>query len=477
MHDVIIVGSGAGGASCALTLAQAGLDCLLIEEGPDIQDSSLPISQAESFLRYWRNGAFTGSHFGSPQLSYAEGKCVGGSTTINSGILQGIPAQARKLMAGDGVGAFEQNFYERAEAELLSLLPVEYDQNRSLSNPTGLLVNVLERMGHDAVHLPRWTKSCVAENRCSVLCPRNAKPGAKGTFLLPFIRAGGQLACDTRVERFKVISGGIQLSVRDSGGEFKTLQGRRLVIAAGATQTPHLLIRSRSVGKILGTHYRLGIHPTLKINGFMLSEKPDFLGNRLPLAASSTAYPNYRIGGGIVNPEIYRYITATVGGSEYLDSRSFFSYYVMGHSDSHLDMRYWPSFDTQLTRSSIGPIDRYSIKAGSARFIEAIASFGVSRFMIQTAQGTLSFNDAESASRFVIDEFNSCLLSTVHIFGSMEQRYFDTHYGRPFVEGTDGKVVLSDATLLTRPPGVNTQLGVLVIGRWVATKILESFKK
>lgn len=477
MYDVIVVGSGAGGASCALMLAKAGLECLVLEEGPDTQHPPAPISQVESFQRYWRNGAFTGSHFGAPQLSYAEGRCAGGSTTVNSGILQSIPAPVRKRMADDGLGAFEPDFYGETEAELLARLPVEYDRNRSLSNPTGLLVNVLERMGHDPVHLPRWTRECAAENRCSTLCPRGAKPGAKGTFLVPFTQVGGQVAYDTRVERFRMVPGGVEVTVRRSQGQEEILRARHLVLAAGATQTPQLVMRSRIEGNRRGTRFRLGVHPTLKINGFMAHEQPNFLANRLPLAASSTAYPNYRIGGGVVNPEVYSYITATAEGAQHLDQRNFFSYYVMGHSDSYLDVRYWPTLDMQLATARIGAVDRYSIQAGAARFMDAIASFSVNRFLIQTSKGTCTFEDARSATRFVVDEFTRCLLTTVHIFGSLDDQCFDSQHGRPFLAGTEGRVTISDASLMTRPPGVNTQLGVLVIGHWVAAKILEKYKK
>lgn len=477
MHDIIVVGSGAGGASCALKLVQNGLDCHILEEGPDISSPPLPISQAESFLRYWRNGAFTGSHFGTPQLSYAEGRCAGGSTTINSGILQTIPAIARYLMANDGVGAFGEDFYQRTESDLLALLPLEYDLNSNLSNPTGLLVNVLEHMGHEPVRLPRWTRSCASENRCSSLCPSGAKPGAKGTYLIPFTNAGGKVTYNARVERFETLADGIQVTLRNSDGKLEILQARKLILAAGSTQTPQLIMRSKIADNRQERRYRLGVHPTLKINGFMKQEKPNFLGNRLPLVASSTAYPNYRIGGGIVNSEVYRFITANAEDVQGLDPQYFFSYYVMGHSDSCLDIRYWPTFDTQLATSRIGLVDRYSIQVGALRFMDAISSFGVRCFLIQSAYGAQVFSNARDAARFVFDEFDRCLLSTVHIFGSMGNGYFDSRCGRPFLAGTDCKVAVSDASLITRPPGVNTQFGVLVIGNWVAEKVLESYKK
>jgi choline dehydrogenase-like flavoprotein len=46
--EIIVIGSGPGGAVTAATLASAGREVLLIEEGPDLaQDSCAPFSLAE----------------------------------------------------------------------------------------------------------------------------------------------------------------------------------------------------------------------------------------------------------------------------------------------------------------------------------------------------------------------------------------------------------------------------------------------
>lgn len=475
MNDVIIVGSGAGGASCAYKLAARGLKCLILEEGPDIIHPPTNITQVESFKRYWRNGAFTASHLGSPQISYAEGSCAGGSTTINSGIIQGIPALKRREMSGDGIGAFSEDYYLEAEAELLRFLPIEYDKTFSLSTPTGLLANVLGEMRHDPVFLPRWTKGCISANRCSVLCPNSAKPGAAGTFLKSYKQSGGDIQYQSKVVKFQVHEDGVSVLVGNHSGNKKVIKARYLVLAGGATQTPQLIMRSK-LWPSSSNHYKLLVHPTLKINGFMSNIKPNFLGNRLPLVASSSGYPNYRIGGGVVNPEVYKFITAGLE-REGLDHEAFFSYYVMAHTDTHLKMKYLPSVNSTIAKSNLGPVDRYSLLSGAVRFIHAIESFGVDKYLLQTKKGALTFGNSSSALSFLSRNLDQCQLTTVHIFGSLALQNFDQLLGAPFVVGGAQRVLVSDASLISRPPGVNTQLGVLIIGQWVADTILGRYKK
>jgi len=475
MIDVIIVGSGAGGSSCALRLAEHGLKCLVLEEGPDLMEPPEKMSQVESFKRYWRNGAFTASHLGSPQLSYAEGCCAGGSTTINSGILQGIPASIRREMSEIGIGAFSDNFYLEAEARLLDFLPIEYDKNRSLDSPTGLLVKILEDMHHDPVFLPRWTKECIGANRCSVLCPNSAKPGAKGTFLNSFKMLGGEVNYLSKVQSFHVLENGVSVSVKNQMGEMRILKSKYLVLAGGATQTPQLIMRSR-LWPDSRNRYDLLVHPTLKINGFMSNIKPNFLKNRLPLVASKSGYPNYRVGGGVVNPEVYEFITAGLEDIK-LDPSSFFSYYIMAHTDTHLKMNYLPLLNSTFSISQLGPIDRYSLLSGAAKFIDAISEIGMDDFLLQTKKGSRIFSDSDSILAFIHNNFDQCQLTTVHIFGSLLQRNFDKSLGAPFLLNGGQRVLVSDASLIPKPPGVNTQLGVLVLGQWAAEALLRGYKR
>src|SRR5262245_25817253 len=83
--DILVIGTGAGGASTAATLADAGVDVLMLEEGPDIPAALAPQSLSEALPALWRGGGLTATVGGTP-IALAEGRCVGGGTEINSAI-------------------------------------------------------------------------------------------------------------------------------------------------------------------------------------------------------------------------------------------------------------------------------------------------------------------------------------------------------------------------------------------------------
>ena len=88
--EALILGSGAGGSVIAETLTKSGLDVLMIEEGPHINPEKSPMTATESFSHQWRSGGLNVA-IGNPIISYAEGRCVGGGTEINSAIMQKLP--------------------------------------------------------------------------------------------------------------------------------------------------------------------------------------------------------------------------------------------------------------------------------------------------------------------------------------------------------------------------------------------------
>ena len=90
--EVLVIGSGAGGAVTAATLARAGRAVTVVEEGPWVDpDATEPFSLAEMVAKYRHGGS--AAALGRPTIVYAEGCCVGGSTEINSGLYHRLPTE------------------------------------------------------------------------------------------------------------------------------------------------------------------------------------------------------------------------------------------------------------------------------------------------------------------------------------------------------------------------------------------------
>ncbi len=83
--DVVVVGSGAGGAMVARTLARAGADVIVVEEGR--RWSVEEYRSAHPLDRYsglYRDGGTTIA-LGNPPVVLPIGRAVGGTTVVNSG--------------------------------------------------------------------------------------------------------------------------------------------------------------------------------------------------------------------------------------------------------------------------------------------------------------------------------------------------------------------------------------------------------
>jgi choline dehydrogenase-like flavoprotein len=92
--DFVIVGTGAGGATAARVLSEH-FDVAMIEEGAYLKSGDRPRALADAMALAVRGMATltTSSTVPMPLLC---GKCVGGSTAINSGIVWRLPDQVRE---------------------------------------------------------------------------------------------------------------------------------------------------------------------------------------------------------------------------------------------------------------------------------------------------------------------------------------------------------------------------------------------
>jgi len=88
--EVLVIGSGAGGAPTAAILAEAGFDVLVLEEGPMVRQGEVTPFSLEQMERQYRAGGVTVA-FGLPSVAYTEACCAGGGTEVNSGLYRRPP--------------------------------------------------------------------------------------------------------------------------------------------------------------------------------------------------------------------------------------------------------------------------------------------------------------------------------------------------------------------------------------------------
>ena len=74
--EVAVIGSGPGGAITGLTLAEAGFEVTIFEEGGDFPVNRYTDFSISEMKAKYRNGGVS-TTLGKPGIAYVEGSCVG----------------------------------------------------------------------------------------------------------------------------------------------------------------------------------------------------------------------------------------------------------------------------------------------------------------------------------------------------------------------------------------------------------------
>lgn len=262
--DVVVVGTGAGGATAAARLRAAGRDVLMLEEGGLHRVESFTTEPMGSFRRLYRD-AGTAMILGRPPIIFAEGRCVGGSTVINGGMSWRTPARVlehweRDLgLDGTGPRAMERHFVEAER-----ILHVEPNDEDTFGENTHLFLKGAAALGWPVARAPRNMRRCVGLNNCALGCPTGAKQGMHVTQVPAALHAGAALLTRARVAKITWrgsqatgVTGRLVDDLGRAHGRF-TVRAKLVVVAAGARHTPGILkrsrLRARTIGRGLHTH-------------------------------------------------------------------------------------------------------------------------------------------------------------------------------------------------------------------------------
>jgi choline dehydrogenase-like flavoprotein len=260
--DVVIVGSGAGGAVAAATLAEAGLDVIVLEAGGHYDRDSYPSDHLEAIAELYRDGGLTIAE-GRPPIPVPVAKVVGGTTVINSGTCFRAPDPVLADWKGRfGIPWAEDMADDYAEAE--EALHVTQLDPETMGRNGQLAMEGAAAIGASGAPIHRNAGSCVQCSSCPFGCEIDAKRGMHVSYLPRAVAAGARVRAGVEAERI-LVEDGRAVGVRCSAGAGPrrrpfTVRARRAVIAAGgAFGTPELLQRSGLGGRQVGRN--LHIHP------------------------------------------------------------------------------------------------------------------------------------------------------------------------------------------------------------------------
>ncbi|NUN12447.1 MAG: GMC family oxidoreductase [Myxococcales bacterium] len=258
--DVVVVGSGAGGAVVAHTLASRGQAVLILESGGWFKRTDFggwPWERSLSMMRHYLT-------LGNGAILIPTGDTVGGSTTVNSGTCFRTPeAVLRRWRFEHGLTDLDpeslQPHFERVETRL----GVAPSDRKALGQVAQVIARGAETLGWNCAPLLRNAPGCDGQGVCCFGCPTDAKRSTNVSYIPAAMEAGGQLIYHARVEEILVAGGravGVVARAGGASGHRLRVLARAVVLACGSLATPALLLkqglanRSGQVGKNLTVH-------------------------------------------------------------------------------------------------------------------------------------------------------------------------------------------------------------------------------
>lgn len=462
--ETLVIGSGAGGATTAATLAVGGRRVLIVEEGPEVPDDVIPHSPL-AVQQLYRNGGLT-PVLGRPNVAFVEGCCVGGSTEVNAGFWHRPPAAVidgwgREHRIRELDGAALDPFVADCEA----VVGIGAGPARAVPDAASeVLARGANALGWRCDEIPRamWARDAESE----------FAPGARRSMsrtYLPLAREhGARLLPGCRVARLEHrggrVTGAVAWRTTPDGLRPLRIEADHVFVCAGALQTPTLLRRSgirRNVGDTLRIHLMLKV----------VAEFDGPLDPRtavVPVQQIKHHGPDETLGGSVCTPG---FLSITLGDAweanrdALRDWRNMALYYTLCRASQPATVRPFPITGETLARYTLDEADRHNLTRGFLHLCEVLFAAGARR-LYPGLRGWAPLQSLDDCRRRLGRPIaaRDMSLSSVHAFSSCPmgegpQAAVDS-FGR--FHGMSN-LFLADASILPSSPAVNPQATIMAL--------------
>jgi choline dehydrogenase-like flavoprotein len=269
--DVVVVGSGAGGAVAAYELARAGRSVIVLEAGPYVPSSEFTEDLSKAMTQLYQDkGTQTNA---SGDMLVLQGRCVGGSTVVNAcAAFRTPPYILEDWQKGHGLKNLTPETLEPYFRKVEEHLGIHVNAEHELNRNSNVLREGCKKLGISWKPIPRNIRGCAMTGHCLSGCASDRKQSMLVTYLPWAVAHGAKIYADTCVTGVMSEGGratGVNAKVIDPAtGKTKAemvVKAQTVVLAAGAVQTPLLLQASKlangsgQLGKNFACHPSAGI--------------------------------------------------------------------------------------------------------------------------------------------------------------------------------------------------------------------------
>ena len=261
--EVVVVGTGAGGAVVGRELVERGLAVVFVEEGELVRRNRFDGSSRTAHQQFYR-AAFS---VGNAPMPVFIGRMVGGSTAVNGGTCFTTPPWVLERWNEElETDAFAPEAMAPHFEKVLEHLQVE-PTPRHLAGPVAdIMARGCDALGWSHFAIERNAPGCNGQGFCDFGCRTDARRSTNISYIPPALERGGMMITELTADRL-IMEGG-----RAAGVECRARSGRpvrvrapMVVFAGGAVPTPMWLLKqglcnsSGEVGKNLTLHPSGGV--------------------------------------------------------------------------------------------------------------------------------------------------------------------------------------------------------------------------
>ena len=476
--DVVVVGTGAGGAVVARELAERGVAVVMLEEGEYFGRADFtgrPVAMQRKMYRGF--GALWS--VGNVAIPIPVGKTVGGTTTVNSGSCYRAP---ERVLAGwraqHGLSGFSSDtmapFYERVEG----VMRVAPSRPEYLGGVARLVAAGCDALGYSHSPIPRNAPDCDGQGVCCFGCPTDAKRSTNVSYVPLALQRGATLVKGIRVERILVENGRAVGVMARARGESVTVRARAVVIACGSLLTPVLLEKNGLAGGSGQLGRNLSIHPAAGLTAIFDELVEGYKGVPQGYAIDQFADEGMLFEGVFAPPEMGAISTSLLGHKlvEMMEAWERLASFGFMIADTSRGRVRGGSGDQPLITYSLNDTDVARLKRGCEILARVLLAAGARRVLLPV-HGWDEITSTSALARFASATLRArdFELSAYHPLGTARMG----RDPRSSVVGPDCQthdtpgLYVADGSVVPSALGVNPQMTIMALATRAADQLAE----